>query len=226
MYTDALSALPRGAELRAVTATSTTTSGRKALSVELTETATAGTPGINYIDQPTFVLLAEEFVTGVIDIDVHAGLREDAPEYARAFAGIAYHVTDESFEAFYIRPLNGVSLNPTKPRAQRAFQYFAYPQWPFNRLREERPDSGYEGEADIRPNEWCHLRLEIGRSTLRVWINEAEVVDLARTLIAPRSGRIGLWVDIGTRAAFANLRIAPYGAIGLTAPERLTPDPC
>ncbi|WP_243592764.1 hypothetical protein [Rathayibacter caricis] len=208
MFTDPLAARPLGAELRSVIATPTSVGGREALSVELTEEATEGVPGADYIDQPTFVLLTEELLTGVIDVDIRSGLREDAPEYARAFAGIAYRVTDESFEAVYVRPLNGASLNPAGPRAMRAVQYFAYPEWPFDRLREERPDGGFEGRADIRPEEWLHLRLEVGRTTLRASIDGTVVLDLPETLIAPRDGRIGLWVDIGTRAVFADLRIA------------------
>lgn len=208
MFTDPLAVRPLGAELRSVIATPTSVGGREALSVELTDEAIAGTPGVDYIDQPTFVLLTEGLLTGVIDVDIRSGVREDAPEYARGFAGIGYRVTDESFEAVYVRPLNGTSLDPAGPRAARAVQYFAYPEWPFDRLREERPDGGYEGRADIRPEEWLHLRLEIGRTTLRVSINGTVVLDLLETLIAPRSGRIGLWVDIGTRALFADLRIA------------------
>ena len=35
-----------------------------------------------------------------------------------------------------------------------AVQYFAYPDWKFDRLREEFPDGRYEAGADIGPDEW------------------------------------------------------------------------
>jgi hypothetical protein len=202
-----LNEVPDGAELRSVVATAVRIDDRDAVSIELTEEATAGTAGVDYVDQPTFLLLPGAFETGVIEVDIRAGLRSDAPEYARAFAGVAYRVTDDSFESVYVRPMNGSSLNPPGPRGDRAFQYFAYPEWPFDRLRDERPDGGFEGAADIRPDEWLRLRVQVGADSLRVSIDGVEVLELAQTLIPARPGRVGLWVDIGTRAAFADLRI-------------------
>jgi hypothetical protein len=204
-----LDRLPGGASLRSVTAFASEIGGRKALRVALTSEAAAGVPGVHYIDQPTFVLLPAEFENGVIEVDILSRLTADAPDYARAFAGIAYRISDppEHFEAVYLRPLNGARLNPPGPRLNRGLQYFAYPEWDFERLRAEYPDGRYEARADIGPDEWTHLRIEAQDQCLRVGINGVEVLAVAETKAMPASGKIGLWVDVGTEAFFSNLSI-------------------
>ena len=79
-------------------------------------------------------------------------LSDNALDYARAIVGLAYRITKNlnRFSAMYVRPLNG-SL---RHRGQRAVQYFAYPEWNLERLREEYPDGRYKSGADIGPDEW------------------------------------------------------------------------
>lgn len=205
-----LDELPEGSLLKSVTAQPIEVAGRAALRVELTEEAAGGVPGVDYIDQPTFVLLPVEFENGVIEVDVLSRLAAGAPDYARAFAGIAYRITDDSrrFESLYVRPLNGARLNPPGPRMNRGLQYFAYPEWDFERLREEYPDGRYEAKADIGPDEWIQLRLEVQDRNLRVMINGGQVLSLDGTKSAPVRGQVGLWVDIGTEAFFSNLSVS------------------
>ncbi|MGN7149263.1 family 16 glycoside hydrolase [Arthrobacter sp. SAFR-179] len=204
-----LDRLPGGASLRSVTAFAGEIEGRKGLRVGLTGEAAAGVPGVDYIDQPTFVLLPAAFENGVIEVDILSRLTADAPDYARAFAGIAYRISDDAdrFESVYVRPLNGAKLNPPGPRVNRGVQYFAYPEWDFERLRVEYPDGRYEARADIGPDEWMHLRVEVEDQRLRVGINGVEALAGAETKAMPASGKIGLWVDIGTEAFFSNLSI-------------------
>ena len=152
-----LAALPQGAVLRSVTATPTIVEDRPALRIELTDAVTFdGRPGVDYVDQPTFVIVPVAFTTGLLEVDIRSRLNRKGPADARAFAGLAYHITDEAdhFEAVYLRPLNGRRLNPPPPRHIRAVQYFAYPDWPFNRLRDDYPDGRFEAGADIEPDQW------------------------------------------------------------------------
>lgn len=204
-----LKGLPAGASLYSVMAESVSIAGRQALRVELTEEAVSGDPGVDYIDQPTFVQIPADFKDGVIEVDVLSRLRHDAPDYARAFAGVAYRITGnlDTFEAVYVRPLNGEKLNPPGPRANRGLQYFAYPEWDFERLRLEYPDGRYEARANIGPDEWIHLRIEAQDRRLRVSIDGVEVLNVDETKAVPVRGSVGLWVDIGTQAFFSNLRI-------------------
>lgn len=66
-----------------------------------------------------------------------------------------------ALKRFYLRQLNGRKTNPPSPRDQRAVKYFAYPDWKFDRLGEEFPDGRYEAGADIGPDEWTTLRIDI-----------------------------------------------------------------
>ena len=207
-----LTTLPEGAELRSVVATPATLDGRQVLRVSLTDEVTLhGAPGVDYVDQPTFVILPVPFENGTLEVDFCSGLNALAPDYARGFAGLAYRISDarEWFEAVYVRPLNGRSLNPPTPRERRTIQYFAYPDWPFDRLREERPDGPYESGADIVPGAWLTLKVHVDGDRLTAWIDGVEVLSVAPSLVPASRGHIGLFVDIGTEAYFSNLRITP-----------------
>jgi hypothetical protein len=170
-----------------------------------------GIPGVDFIDQPTFLQIPADFLTGRLRVNIASGVRPDAPELARGFAGIAYHVgagEKPDFEAVYLRPANGWSVAPLDgPRRHRAVQYFADPDWPFSRLREEPPKGPYEAGADIRPGSWIQLTVTVRADSLSVDIDERTVLDVAPPLAAPAAGSIGLFVDIGTDAYFSDLTI-------------------
>jgi hypothetical protein len=202
--------LPAGASLHRVTAAPGDYKDRKALRVEITEAAARAQLGVAF-DMPTFVLIPGNFKNGTIEVDVLGRLNATAPPDARAFVGLAYRVVDADarFESVYLRPLNGRKTNPPPPRDRRAIQYFAYPDWKFDRLRKEYPDGRYEAGADIADDEWIMLKLDIDDARVRVWVNGKEELALTDAKAAPVAGGIGLWVGIGTEGYFANLRIAP-----------------
>lgn len=206
----ALHEIPDGAVLRSVTAEPAAVQGRPGLGVELTDAITAhGAPDIDFIDAPTFVQLPVAFTNGTIDVDIFSTLTEQAPADARAFAGIAYRIRDGHFEAVYLRPTNGRKLKPPAPRDRRAVQYFAYPDWRYARLRDAYPDGRYEAGANIAPGEWIHLRLEVTTAGVTATIDGITVLQIHDPKGTPTPGSIGLFVDIGTKAYFANLTIQP-----------------
>jgi hypothetical protein len=205
-----LATLPNGLRLRSVTANSATIAGRTALRVSLAEEiAVNGKYGVDFVDMPTFALLPATIRNGTISVDIFARLADNAPDFARAFAGIAYRVVNggERFESVYLRPLNGLKLNPPPPRNKRALQYFAYPDWRFERLREEYPDGRYEAGADIGSSEWTNLTVDLQEMRLRVTVNGVVVMSLDQTKADPVEGSVGLFVDIGTEAFFSDLRL-------------------
>ena len=198
--------------MHSVRATPVEIEGRPALRVSLTDAvARDGVPDVDYHDEPTFVRIPADFKSGTIEFDVRSRLTDAAPEYARAFAGLAYRINrlGNRFECVYLRPMNGRPLNPPAPRDARAVQYFAYPDWKFDRLRSEFPDGPYEAGADILPDTWIHVRLEIAQSAVRLILDGALVLHIPQTLTKPSRGDIGLWVDIGTEAYFSHLVITP-----------------
>jgi hypothetical protein len=203
-----LDEIPPGAELCGVTARIGEIGGRKALCLELLPSRRSGKLGVDYGDQPTFLLLPETLQHGIIEVDLLGRLLPDAPDYARGFIGLAYRVqgSGQGFECTYLRPTNGQGLHPPAPRDQRALQVFAFPDWPFDRLRNSHPGT-FERAADISPDRWHRLRVEVEETRLLVSIDGVKVLQLATGLIAPASGRLGLWVDIGTEGWFSNLRV-------------------
>jgi hypothetical protein len=208
-----LDTVPTGATPFGVVVQASEMEGRKALRIELSEqTLRAGFGRGGYGDEPTYLALPVDFGNGVIEIDLYGKLNGKGPRDARAFVGLVYRAdaSQSAFESIYFRPTNGRKLNPGSPRDRRAVQYFAYPDWKFDRLRREFPDGRYESGAQIGHNEWFRVRLEIDGSLVKVYVNGAlELTVPDMRLGASRRGCIGLFVDVGTEGYFSNLRVTP-----------------
>ena len=147
------------------------------MKIEFTDAANKGPPGVDLLfDMPTFVLIPGNFKNGTIEVDILGRLNGKGLPDARAFVGLAYRVVEGGarFESIYLRPLNGRKTNPLSPRDKRAIQYFAYPDWKFDRLRKEYPDGRYEAGADIADDEWIRLKLDIDDTRVRASVNDNE----------------------------------------------------
>ncbi|WP_413377550.1 hypothetical protein [Alkalihalobacillus sp. 1P02AB] len=202
-----LKRIPDGAKPVSVSVNPADIGNKKALRVTLTEKVTNGEPKVDFVDMPTFLKIPENFTNGIITVDLYSRLLNNAPEYARGFAGIAYRINDNhSFESVYLRPLNGLKAKPEPPRDSRAVQYFSYPYWQYDRLRTEHPGQ-FETGANIGSSEWINLKLVVNGTILKVFINGVENLTLAETKADVSTGDIGLFVDIGTEAFFSNLHI-------------------
>ncbi|CAI9401867.1 hypothetical protein [Aestuariimicrobium sp. T2.26MG-19.2B] len=204
-----LDGVPKGARAHSVSAVAATVEGRGALRISLTdEVSLHGVPGRDYIDAPTFLELPVAFADGTIEVDIRSGLHRLAPDYARGFAGVAYRISPrrDHFDCVYVRPLNGLRTNPPPPRDRRAVQHFSYPEWTFDRLREAYPDGRYEAGAEIGPDQWLHLRLDVQGERCRVTVDGVPVLEVT-THGRWGMGAVGLFVDIGTEAYFADLRV-------------------
>lgn len=198
-----------GAVPRSVSATAAVVDGRESVRVELLESVSRdGVPDVDYVDMPTFLELPLEFEDGSISVDVRAQLNGYWPEGARGFAGLAFRVQPgaAAFESVYLRPTNGRRAGAQSPRDRRAIQYFAYPDWRFERLRTTYPEV-YETGADIDIDQWVTLRVEVDADRLDAYVDGVLTLAVDSTLLPPRRGRIGLFVDIGTVAWFSNLQV-------------------
>jgi hypothetical protein len=94
-------------------------------------------------------------------------------------------------------------------RRNHSIQYYAYPDYKFDRLRKEAPER-YESYADMELNHWITMRIEVKDSVAKLFLNDNKqpsliVNDLKIGVNA--SGSIGLWVDTGTEGHFADLKI-------------------
>jgi hypothetical protein len=189
-----------------VSVTPTVYLDREALQVELQSGVTGG-------DRNTLVIIPGfEFQNGVIEVDVASALQEGAPALAKGFVGVGFRVQPqgEQFEAFYLRPVNARSQNQLN--RNHALQYFSYPGYDFLRLREEAPGV-YESYADMAMGEWISLKIVVEGDHARLYVNGAEQPALVVNDLKQGSetqGTIGLWVDVGTRAYFSNLKVTYF----------------
>ena len=95
---------------------------------------------VKAVDQPSFVKITDvDFRNGTIEVTVLSRLLPDAPEFARGFIGVAFHISDNNskFECIYIRPVNGRANNQLQ--RNHAIQYFSFPDYDFERFRKEAP---------------------------------------------------------------------------------------
>jgi hypothetical protein len=156
---------------------------------------------VKEFDEPTFVKIRGiEFTNGTIEVMVLSRLLKNAPESARGFIGIAFRVNDSSsrFESIYLRPANARAEN--QGRRNHSIQYFAYPDYKFERLRKESPEQ-YESYTDMELNEWIRMRIEVRGNHAQLFINNYKQPSLIVNDLKHgpnESGAIGLWVDIGT----------------------------
>lgn len=199
-------------ELRNVTATIVDFRGERVLKVErdlqalpFDEKNLAST-----VDEPTFVKLKDfDLRNGVIEVRVLSTIQQPSPfAGARGFIGLAFRINgnDSAYESIYLRPSLGRSDNQFS--RNHSVQYYAYPDFKFDRLRREAPGK-YETYADIDLNEWITLRLEVNDNKVELFINGQKnpsfiVADMLGTT---SHGQIGLWVDIATTGYFKDLKV-------------------
>lgn len=164
---------------------------------------------VKAFDEPTFVRIKDiDFKDGSIEVNLLSRLNPNAPEFARGFIGVAFHINSDNseFECIYIRPTNGRADDQV--RRNHSIQYFAYPDYKFDRLRKESPEK-YESYADMGLNEWIKLRIVVSGVEAKLYLREDKhpclvVKDLK---LGSSSGGVGLFVDVGTEGYFADLKI-------------------
>jgi hypothetical protein len=165
---------------------------------------------IKEFDEPTFVKLkGVNFRNGVIEVKVLSRLLKDAPDFARGFIGIAFRINDSStkYESIYIRPVNA-SVDD-QVRRNHSIQYYAYPDYKFDRLRKESPER-YEAYADMEMNKWITMRIEVKNAQAKLFLDNNKQPSLIVNDLkhgADLSGAIGLWVEVGTEGYFADLKV-------------------
>jgi hypothetical protein len=163
-------------------------------------------------DMDTFAFVPGlDFHDGAIEVDVAGTPLSNAPPGARGFIGLAFRIDTEggtfACEGFYVRPTNGRAEDQV--RRNHSTQYFSYPGYDFDRLRQEAPGR-YESYADLVPGEWTHLRVEVSGSTARFYVGTAAqpVLIVNDLKCGPDAhGTVGLFVDSGTDGHFRNLSV-------------------
>lgn len=161
------------------------------------------------VDEPTFVKLTDlDMENGTVEVKVLSRLLPGAPAFARGFIGLAFRISPDNsaYESIYIRPTNGRAEDQV--RRNHSVQYYAYPDYKFDRLRKDFPEM-FETYADMGLDEWITLRIEFRDKSARLFLNEQEqpAFLVKEMLGASIRGSIGLWVEVGTEGYFKDLRI-------------------
>jgi len=144
-----------------------------------------------------------EFSNGSIELDIRG---KDV--FQQSFVGIAFHgIDNRTFDAVYFRPFNFQSTDPA--RKIHAVQYVAYPDYPWQLLR-EKFNGKFEKAVIPSPNgtEWFHVKITIKYPTVTVFVNGSSEPSLTiEKLNNRKTGKIGLWVGNNSDGDFANLQI-------------------
>ena len=142
------------------------------------------------------------FSTGTIEIDLRG---KDV--FQKSFIGIAFHGVDSvTQDIVYFRPFNFRSEDPI--RKIHAVQYVSHPDFPWDKLREEK-NGIYEKGIDPPPSpkDWFHAKIVVEDTQIKVYVNNASVPSLTVDKLNTRkSGLIGLSNE-GLEGDFANLTI-------------------
>lgn len=160
-------------------------------------------------DRTFMAWLPVDFHNGTIEADIASTLSHDAPAYARGFLGLSFRIDkEERFENIYLRPTN--SQADDQVRRNHSVQYFAYPDYTFERLRKETPEK-YETYADIATERWIHMKITVSGQQARLYLDHSPkpaliVNDLK--LGSEARGGVGVWIESGTIAYFKDLKIS------------------
>ena len=164
------------------------------------------------VDEPTYVKLKNvNLDNGIIEVKVLSRIQNPSPfEFAQGFIGLAFRINDDdsAFESIYLRPKVGRSEN--QKSRNHTVQYYAYPDYKFERLRKEFAGV-YETTAPVDINEWITMRIEVNGEKAELFINDAKYSNFVvpKMLGKTATGSIGLWVDIGTEGYFKDLKVTP-----------------
>lgn len=165
---------------------------------------------VRAVDEPTFVRIkGVDFQDGTINVKVLSRLLKTARPSDRGFIGVAFRVNENNskFECVYIRPTNGRADD--RVRRNHSIQYFAFPDFKFDRLRKESPEK-YESYADMGLNEWIQLKIEVKGKQAKLFLNDNKQPSLVVNdlkLGENVSGALGLFVDVGTEGYFRDLKV-------------------
>lgn len=160
-------------------------------------------------DDPLAIISGTDFKDGTIEIEVAGSPSQDSTDTGnRGFIGVAFRVQDRGSRAelFYLRPTNGRADDQL--RRNHALQYESLPDFPWYRLREEKPGV-YESYADLQTGEWTKMKIVIAGTKAELYIGDAKQPSLIVNdlKLGDCRGQVALWAYGGTDAHFSNLSV-------------------
>src|SRR5205807_5128611 len=133
------------------------------------------------------------------------------------FVGIAFRArTDASHhDLFYLRP--GNSRAEDQAMRNHSVQYVAAPGFDWYKLRREWPWI-YESYADLQPEIWTKVKIEVHGRTAKLYVNGSENPSLIVNGLKGEDlqGSVALWGYPGEEAYFSNVKVTPAKAEDVT----------
>jgi len=95
-------------------------------------------------------------------------------------------------------------------RRNHSTQYISFPDWPWQRLREQSPGA-YESYTDLETGAWTRIKIVVRDSHASLYVNGASqpALIINDLKLGNSEGSIALWIDHGTEGYFSNLRVSP-----------------
>lgn len=170
--------------------------GRKA--VRLTA---QGEDGFTFLNGP-------KFHDGSIEVDMATKPLTPPGVRMPGFTGIAFRARPDAsrYEMFYLRP--GNSQSDDQAMRNHSVQYVSEPGFGWEKLRREWPFI-YESYADLQPEEWTHVKIEVRGRHAELYLNGSPNPSLIVDGLKGEDleGAVALWGYAREESYFSNLKI-------------------
>ena len=147
---------------------------------------------------------------GVIEVDIAVKITTPPGVRMPGFTGLAFRARPDGlqYDMFYLRPRN--SQSDDQAMRNHSVQYVAKPEYDWYPLRRQWPWV-YESWADLKPETWTHVKIEIHGRTARLYLNASNSPSLVINGLKGENlqGGVALWGYPGEESYFSNLRITP-----------------
>jgi hypothetical protein len=154
---------------------------------------------------------------GVIKVDIAVKITTPPGVRMPGFTGLAFRARPDGsqYDMFYLRPRNAQSDD--QAMRNHSVQYVAKPDYDWYPLRRQWP-SIYESWADLKPETWTHVKIEIHGRTAQLYLNGSDSPSLVVNGLKGENlhGGVALWGYPGEDSYFSNLRIASSNPLPIT----------
>lgn len=153
---------------------------------------------------------------GVIEVDVAVKVTTPPGVRMPGFTGLAFRARPDGskYDMFYLRPRN--ALSDDQAMRNHSVQYVAKPGYDWYLLRRQWPWI-YESWADLKPEAWTHVKIELHGRSARLFLNGSDSPSLVVNGLKGEDlqGGVALWGYPGEESYFSNLRITPSSPLSI-----------
>lgn len=147
---------------------------------------------------------------GIVEADIAVKITTPPGVRMPGFTGIAFRARPDGshYDMFYLRPRNASSDD--QAMRNHSVQYVAKPGYDWYPLRRQWPWI-YESWADLKPDSWMHVKIEVHGRSARLFLDGAGSPSLVVNGLKGEdlAGGIALWGYPGEESYFSNLRVEP-----------------